>query len=53
MGYSNAYEILQWADHIAIVQEIFTLCLSAQRPHDLKVIEELRTIQLRIWTKSN
>jgi hypothetical protein len=32
----------------AIVQEIFTAYLFAQRPHYLKRIEALRTVQLRI-----
>ena len=31
-----------------IVQEIFTACLFAQRPHYLKRIEALRSVQLRI-----
>ncbi len=31
-----------------IVQEVFTACLFAQRPHYLRRIEALRTVQLRI-----
>jgi SRSO17 transposase len=32
----------------AIVQEVFTLYLFAQRPHYLKVLDELRSVDLRI-----